>query len=294
MSQPTTAVIGLGRMGSAMAGTLRRAGIDLVLYNRTRAVAEALADDLGAEVADNPKDAVHGADIVVTSLADNDAVRSVFGGGDGLAAGIGPGTVVLETSTIAPEVVHEVGALIEAAGGHLVDSPVSGSVSLVEQGALTIMAGGDGAAIERAAPVLEALAARVFHVGGRGAGATMKLAVNALVHGINGALAEALVMAEKAGVARDTAYEVFAAGAGGAPFVGYKKAAYLDPEGTPVAFSVDLVAKDLELITELGASVGVPMPVADACLSLARDAIAAGLGERDMSALAVHLRDKSS
>ena len=143
---------------------------------------------------------------------------------------------------------------------------MSGSVSLVESGSLTIMAAGAAESVEKARPVLDALAAKVFHVGERGAGATTKLAVNSLVHGINGALAEAVVLAEQAGVDRAIAYEVFAAGAGGAPFVQYKQAAYLDPDAAPVAFSLDLVAKDLELITGLGDQVGVPMPIATAGL----------------------------
>jgi 3-hydroxyisobutyrate dehydrogenase/2-hydroxy-3-oxopropionate reductase len=134
------------------------------------------------------------------------------------------------------------------------------------------------------------MAQRVIHVGGRGAGAAMKLAVNGLVHGLNVALSEALVLAERAGVDRPTAYEVFASGAGGAPFVQYKRAAYEDPDGTPVAFSLDLVAKDLELITALGERVGAPMRQARTSLDIVRDAVASGFAERDLSAIAVYLR----
>jgi 3-hydroxyisobutyrate dehydrogenase-like beta-hydroxyacid dehydrogenase len=128
-------------------------------------------------------------------------------------------------------------------------------------------------------------------VGGRGAGAATKLAVNGLVHGLNVALSEALVLAERAGVARETAYEVFASGAGGAPFVHYKRAAYEDPEHAPVAFSLDLVAKDLELITGLGQRVGAPMRQATTSLDIVRRAIAAGYGEGDLSTIAVFLRE---
>lgn len=293
MSLGPVGVVGLGRMGAAMAGTLHRAGFDLIVYNRTRAAADTVAAATGATVAESPRDAAERADVVLSSLADSEAVREVYGGGDGVAAGLSPGKLAIETSTIDPTVVHEVGEWVDAAGAALVDCPVSGSVSLVEQGALTIMAGGDAADVERAKPVLDALAGRVFHMGGRGAGATTKLAVNALVHGINSALSEALVLAERAGVDRAKAYEVFAAGAGGAPFVGYKQAAFQDPEGTPVAFSLDLVAKDLELITGLGDHVGAPMPVTKASLGLTRDAIESGLGDHDMSALAVYLRSSA-
>ncbi|HUF84045.1 MAG TPA: NAD-binding protein, partial [Acidimicrobiia bacterium] len=108
--------------------------------------------------------------------------------------------------------------------------------------------------------------------------------------GLNVALSEALVLAERAGVDRSTAYEVFSSGAGGAPFVQYKRAAYEDPEGTPVAFSLDLVAKDLELITGLAERVEAPMRQATTTLDIVRSAIANGFGERDLSAIAVFLR----
>jgi 3-hydroxyisobutyrate dehydrogenase/2-hydroxy-3-oxopropionate reductase len=196
----------------------------------------------------------------------------------------------VDTSTIDPITTEKVGAAVDAADAGFLDSPVSGSVSTVEAGTLTIMVGGDPEVLERVRPVLNALASRVVHVGGRGAGAATKLAVNGLVHGLNVALSEALVLAERAGVARETAYEVFASGAGGAPFVQYKRAAYEDPEHAPVAFSLDLVAKDLELITRLGQRVGAPMRQATTSLDIVRRAIAAGYGERDLSTIAVFLR----
>lgn len=291
MESSQVAVVGLGRMGSAMAETLSKAGFSVVVWNRSGEIARSVAERVGGTVVSSPREAAASAPIILTSLADDQAVRDVYLGEDGVAAGINRGSVAVEMSTIDPSVIHEIGALVEAVGADLLDAPVSGSVQLVEQGKLTIMTGGTAEALLKAQPVLEALAARVFHVGGRGSGATIKLAVNALVHGINGALAEALVLAEAAGVDRSAAYEVFAAGAGGAPFVQYKQAAYENPEEAAVAFSIDLVAKDLDLITALGVRSGVEMPVSDANLKLARRAIEAGLGDRDMSALAVYLRD---
>src|SRR5919201_4640785 len=124
------------------------------------------------------------------------------------------------------------------------------------------MVGGDGATLDRGRPVLEALAGKILHVGALGAGATMKLAVNALVHGLNVALSESLVLAERAGLDRSAAYEVFASGATAAPFVLYKRAAFEHPDETPVAFSLGLVAKDLDLILELARASGSPMPQA--------------------------------
>ena len=287
------AVVGAGRMGSAMVARLRSAGFPVTVFNRTRARSEAVAEASGAAVAGTAREAAAAAQVVVSSLADDAAVRAVYGGEDGLAAGLRAGAVVCETSTIDPGTVREVEPLVRARGAALLDTPVSGSVPLVERGELTVMAGGDAAALERARPVLGALAARIFHVGELGAGATVKLAVNAIVHALNQALSEALVLAERAGVERERAYEVFAASAAGAPFVRYKRPAFERPGEAPVAFSLELVAKDLDLILGLAERVGVRMEQAEADRRVVFAASAAGLGEADMSAIAELLRARA-
>jgi 3-hydroxyisobutyrate dehydrogenase-like beta-hydroxyacid dehydrogenase len=273
-----------------MAATITRAGFATVLWNRDASKAERVAESLSVPVASSAAEAASKADVVLTSLADDEAVERVYLEPGGVVDGIASDAVAVDTSTIDPLTTEKVGAAVDGAGAGFLDCPVSGSVSTVEAGTLTIMVGGDPEVLERARPVLDALASRVVHVGGRGAGAATKLAVNGLVHGLNVALSEALVLAERAGVARETAYEVFASGAGGAPFVHYKRAAYEDPEHAPVAFSLDLVAKDLELITGLGQRVGAPMRQATTSLDIVRRAIAAGYGERDLSTIAVFLR----
>lgn len=290
---PTLAIVGLGRMGAAMARRFHDAGHRIVVWNRDRAKAAALAGATGAAVAASPAAAAGQAEVVVSSLADDQALRAVYLGTEGVAAGIRPGSVAVDTSTVDPATVLEVGAAVDAAGAGFLDCPVSGSVTTVEAGALTVMAGGDPALIARVEPLLSAISKRVVHVGPRGAGAACKLAVNGLVHGLNVALAEALVLAEKAGVDRRVAYEVFATGAGGAPFVQYKRQAFEHPETAAVAFSLDLVAKDLELITGLAARVGARMDQAATGLEIVRRALAAGMGDRDLSALAVLLRSGS-
>ncbi|MFF4501211.1 NAD(P)-dependent oxidoreductase [Streptomyces sp. NPDC001401] len=284
--KPHVAVIGTGRMGAAMVVRLREAGFAVTAYNRTRTKAEAT----GAAVAATPRQAAAAADVVLVSLADDSAVREAYGGEDGIAAGLRAGTVVVETSTVAPETVTDLAPLVEKAGAVMLDAPVSGSVVFVEQGRLTVMAGGDPSALERARPVLDVLAAHVVHVGPSGTGAAMKLAVNSLLLGLNQALSEALVLAERAGVSRESAYEVFAAGAAGAPFVQYKKDAYLHPDSATVAFTLELVAKDLDLVLALAERVGAPMQQAFTNRRLVGEAVAQGLGRRDLSALAEFLR----
>lgn len=290
----TLGVIGVGRMGGAMAATLARAGFDITVWNRNRARAEMVAAPIGAKVADTPADVMSSHDVVITSLADDNAMREVYLGPDGVVAGMGPGRIAVDTSTVDPVTVDEIGAAVDATGGGFLDCPVSGSVSVVEAGNLTVMAGGDPALIEQVRPYLEPISARVIAVGGRGAGAVTKLAVNGLVHSLDVAVSEALVLAEKAGVDRLVAYEVFAGGAAGAPFVHYKREAFEHPEEATVAFSLDLMAKDLELITGLAARVGAPMAQAHTGLEMVQKAIAAGMADRDMSALAGYLRGEAS
>ncbi len=277
-------------MGAAMASTIRRAGLPVTVWNRNLETAERLASAIDARVAATAAEAASSSDIVITSLADDATVKSVYLGPGGVVEGIRQGSIAVETSTVDPETVAEVGSAVDAVGAGFLDSPVSGSVSTVEAGTLTIMVGGDAELLERAEGVLDILAARVVHVGGRGAGAATKLAVNGLVHGLNVALSEAVVLAERAGVDRSVAYKVFASGAGGAPFVQYKRDAYEHPEDAAVAFSLDLVAKDLRLITGLGERVGAPMRQAATGLDIVQDAIDNGFGERDLSAIAVYLR----
>lgn len=287
----TVAVIGTGRMGAAMAGTLRRAGFDVVVYNRTRSKAQQVADATGARVADTAREAAASATVVLSSLADDAAVVAAYAGDDGVAAGLAAGSVLLETSTIDPHTLTEVEPAVAERGATLLDAPVSGSVPLVEKGELTIMVGGDAEALEQARPALDALAKQVFHLGALGAGATMKLAVNALVHATNVAVSESLVLAERAGIDRHQAYEVLASGAAASPFVLYKRDAFERPDEAPVAFSVQLSAKDLDLILALAERVGVGMDQAAANRAVLARAIDRGFGERDMSAVAVLLRD---
>lgn len=284
-------VLGIGRMGGSMARAIAAAGFEVVCWNRTPAAAEALATELGGRAVSRPADVAAAADICVAMLADGSAVEAVFRGPDGLLAGARPGNVLVDSSTVPPSTIRSFETDARAAGAGLLDAPVSGSVALAEGGALTIMVGGDAADLERARPVLDALAKTVFHIGGLGSGAAMKLAVNAVIFGLNEALAEALVLAEAAGIERERAYDVLAASAVGAPFVGYKRAAFLQPEATPVAFALDLAAKDLHLIQALAEVVGVPMPQAIVNLATIEEASSGGNGGRDFSAVAEYLRD---
>jgi 3-hydroxyisobutyrate dehydrogenase-like beta-hydroxyacid dehydrogenase len=285
-------VLGIGRMGGSMARALAAAGFEVVLWNRSPEAADSLATELGGRAVARPADVAGATEVCVSMLADGVAVEAVFSGTDGLLAGAGPGNVLVDCSTVPPSTIRAFETQALAAGAGLLDAPVSGSVALAASGGLTIMAGGNAADLERARPVLDALAKTVFHMGPLGSGAAMKLAVNAVIFGLNQALAEGLVLAEAAGIDRAAAYDVLANSAVGAPYVGYKRAAFLDPEATPVAFALDLAAKDLGLITGLAESTGVPVPQARTNLEVINSATRRGSGDLDFSAVADYLREQ--
>jgi 3-hydroxyisobutyrate dehydrogenase/2-hydroxy-3-oxopropionate reductase len=288
----TVGVVGTGRMGSAMAKAVAGAGHRLVLHNRTPGRAEKLASEVGGTVATSPADVAAAADVTVTMLANDQAVRSVFEGPSGLLEGATPGSVLVDMSTVTPHVIRGFEAAARSKGVGLLDAPVSGSVSLAEAGKLTVMVGGREDDLVRARPALEAVGERIVLVGPLGSGAAMKLAVNTVIFGLNQALAEGLVLAEAAGIARELAYDVIAGGAAGAPYVGYKRTAFLDPEGTDVAFAIELAEKDLDLILTLADDVGLELPQARTNarqLQNAREAIGPNA---DFSAVAAHLRER--
>lgn len=289
----TVGVVGTGRMGSAMARSLARAGLPLVLHNRTRGRAAALSEELGADVAATPAELAAMCDVALSMVADDEAVADVYGGPQGLIAGARRGTVLVDLSTVTPDALRAFESDATAAGIGLLDSPVSGSVAFAESGQLTLMVGGRAADLERARPALEPLAKTIVHIGPLGTGAAMKLAVNAIIFGLSNAVSEALVLAERAGIDRTVAYDVITASAVGAPFVGYKRAAFLEPEGTPTAFALALAEKDLGLITQLADQLGVPVEQAQTNLRIIRDAAAGGSPDDDFAAVAVHLRERA-
>jgi 3-hydroxyisobutyrate dehydrogenase-like beta-hydroxyacid dehydrogenase len=277
-------------MGGAMARALARDRVRLILYNRSTARARELANELGAQVATTPAEVAGSVDVCISMLADEAAVTAVYLGPDGIIRGVRGGTVLAEMSTVSPRVVRSLEARIRATGAGILDAPVSGSVATATAGQLILMVGGESIDLERARPALDALAGRIFHIGPLGAGASMKLAVNTVIYGLNGALSEALVLAERAGIDPSLAYVVLSESAVGAPFVRYKRSAFLDPDDTPPAFTIGLAEKDLRLIRDLAAALGVSMPQARTNLATLRRAETSQGRARDFSAVASYLR----
>ncbi len=289
-SDPRVGFIGLGRMGYPMATNIAGAGFPLTIWNRTVAKSERMADEIDAEIAESPAALAAAVDVLITMVADGSVLEDMYTGRGGMCGSVRAGTTCIDMSTVSPVESRRVAAAVESAGAWFVDAPVSGSTAPAEAGTLTIMAGGRAEDVAAVRPVLEAMGSRIFHMGPVGAGATIKLAVNSIVYGLGQAVAESLVMAEAAGIERDTAYEVFANSAIAAPFVHYRRDAYLSPGEVPVAFRMVLAEKDLDLVLELADSVGAVLPQAITNRSQVVDAIDAGFGDHDMSAVAEHLR----
>jgi 3-hydroxyisobutyrate dehydrogenase-like beta-hydroxyacid dehydrogenase len=292
----TVAIVGTGRMGSAMAHAQRTAGNFVVLQNRTRARADGLAAELGdgVRVVDTPAEAIAAADMAISMLADDDAVLAAWSGANGLLAGARAGTVLVDCSTVRPDVIRSLESDARSRGAGILDAPVSGSTALARNGQLTLMVGGRAEDVERARSGLDPLAKAITLIGPLGSGAAMKLAVNTVIYGLNQAVAEGLVLAEGAGIDRAIAYDVMANSAVGAPYLGYKRAAFLDPDGTPTAFALELAGKDLRLIRDLAASLGVDLPQAELNLAVIRDASTGGREGDDFSTVAVELRRRRS
>ena len=281
---------GLGRMGVPMARNLASAGLLAGVHSRSEASRRRVADELDVECFATPRALAAACDVVLTCVTDGAAVRALYDGPDGFLAGIRPGTVGVDLSTTGPGPAEWLAGRLAACGCGLVDAPVSGSVALAASGELTVLAGGSAEDVARVRPALAALGATIFHLGPAGSGATMKLAVNNVVYGLNQSLAESLVLAERAGIDRLRAYEVFAASAVAAPFVHYRRDAFERPGEVPAAMPLVLAEKDLDLILGLAARLGARLPQAEVNARIAREAEAAGFAEADISAVAAFLR----
>jgi 3-hydroxyisobutyrate dehydrogenase-like beta-hydroxyacid dehydrogenase len=288
------AFLGLGRMGSPMAANIAKAGFPLFLYNRSSSKAVDLAQKTGATTMLTPSAVVRDADIVITMLSDEKSVHQVYEGPEGVLDSIKPGAIVIDMGTTGPEGVAWLAKEIERRGAHFLDSPVSGSTAAATSGTLTLMVGGEREVLEKARPVLESIGGLIYFLGASGSGMVMKLAVNGVIYALGQAVSESLVMAERAGISREAAYEVFENSAIAAPMVKYRHNAFIHPEDTPAAFAMTLAAKDLRLILKLAGEFGVQMKQAAVNLDVLNAAIEAGLGEKDMADVAVYLRNSAN
>lgn len=276
-------------MGRPIARNLALAGFSLVVYNRTQRTADEFAALTPARVAGTPAEAAASADVLITTVADPAALDALYDGPNGALRGLRPGAVAVEMSTVGPEAVRALKDKLDTIGVALVDAPVVGNDSAAAAARLVVLAGGESRDVERVRPILEVLGPKVLHVGPSGSGATLKLAINTLVHGLNQAVAEALVLAEHAGVARAVAYEAILASTLASPFLEHRRPGYVQPGSMPVAFRLALARKDLQLALSLAAALGAPMPQAETNARVLQAAAEAGLADEDESAVISYL-----
>jgi 2-hydroxy-3-oxopropionate reductase len=255
----TIGFIGLGVMGDPMARNLLEADHQLVVHNRSPEPAEALAE-AGAEVASSPREVAERADVVITMLPDSPAVEEVVLGDDGVLAGASEGDLLIDMSTIHPTVSVAVAQAAAERGVAALDAPVSGGDVGAQQGALSIMVGGEADAFERARPLFEVLGKTIVHVGEAGAGQVVKACNQVVVAITIAAVSEALVLGSKAGVDPEQILDVLGGGLGQNKVMEMRRRNFLEHDFTP-GFRIDLHHKDLGIALESGNEYGVPLPV---------------------------------
>jgi 3-hydroxyisobutyrate dehydrogenase len=288
MSETKIALLGLGLMGSGMAGRLLDAGFPLSVYNRNAGKAEALVAR-GATLARSPREAVAGAAVVLSMLSDVPVCRDVWLGRGEALVDAAHGTLLVESSTVTVDWIHELNRAAQDHGCTLVDAPVTGSKAQAAAGQLLFLAGGSSEGLEKVTPILKAMGRDVIHVGPVGSGARLKLINNFLSGVQTAALAEALSMIERSGLDTRKSLSVLTEGAPGSPLVkllsGRMTARQYEPQ-----FLLKLMTKDLRYAIGEADQQALDLDMGRAALRVFEHAIAAGQGDDDMSAVVEQFR----
>jgi 3-hydroxyisobutyrate dehydrogenase-like beta-hydroxyacid dehydrogenase len=250
--------VGLGVMGSQMVSRLLSKGHTVTGYNRTRAKAQWLVEK-GMIWADSPRAVASASEYTLAMVTNAAAIQSITEGHEGLLAGLSAGKILIDMSTVSPTVSRGVAAKVRALGADMVDSPVSGSVITLQEGKLSVMVGGRKETFEKIKPLLLDIGPKVTHVGDNGLALSMKIAVNLSLAVQMLAFSEGVLLAEKSGIARDTAVEVLVNSAVASPMIKYRGPFVLQqPE--EAWFDVNMMQKDMVLAMELGRQLDVPLP----------------------------------
>lgn len=273
--------IGLGTMGKPMARNLMRAGRELVVYNRSAERTASFQGQAGARVASSPAEAARDCEIVFTMLADDDAVKEVILGPNGIIDGAREGLIVVDCSTVSPKTSVNVATELAKKGVDFLDAPVTGSEPQATEGILTFMVGGKKDVFERCRPLFEAMGKRIFHMGQQGAGSQAKLGNNtmAAIHLL--AMSEALTMVSKAGVDPKLFLEMVSGGGGRSGMVDTKGDKVIYRDFSP-HFKTSLMLKDLRLATDFADELEIPVPMLAATKEMMQLAMTKGFAEEDM------------
>lgn len=274
--------VGLGSMGAPLAGRLLP-GNEVQGTNRTRAKASALIEQ-GMIWRDTPREAAAGAQVVFSMVTDDAALAAITSGPDGILAGLSPGSIYVDMSTVSPRASRELAGRVRRAGATMMDAPVSGSVPAAENGTLSIMAGGPAEAFGSVAPLLRRLGRNVTHVGGNGQGLLLKLAINISLAAQMLAFSEGLLLAERGGIDPVLAARAMTESAIGSPMLQARAPLVLDlPERA--WFDVQLMHKDIRLALQTARESGIPLPAAAAADGALTQAEMLGFGHRDIAGL---------
>jgi 3-hydroxyisobutyrate dehydrogenase-like beta-hydroxyacid dehydrogenase len=276
--------VGLGVMGQGIVPRLLAAGHAVTGWNRAKDKAAPLIEK-GMTLVDTPREVAARSEIVFSCVTDGAAVRSVALGDDGVIAGLRPGCVYADMSTISPDDSRAVAAAFAAKGLTMLDAPISGSPVTLVQGNASVMVGGDKAAFDKAEPVMRAIGPKVTHIGGNGLAVQMKIAVNLLLMVEVIAFGEAVALAEKGGVAREVAVDAILKSVAASPVLGYRGPFILDGKMPEVPLAdVTLQQKDMLLALDLGRKLGSPVPLAAAANEMMNACRGLGIDRKDFVA----------
>ena len=273
--------VGLGVMGGGVTRRLLQAGHQVSGYNRSREKAASLVE-LGLDLKDPPREVAEASDVVFSMVTNVAALEAVTEGPDGILAGLGPGKVYVDMTTGTPEASRALAERVSALGAQMLDAPVSGSVSTLEDGRLSIMVGGDEDAFAAVEPILLDVGRKVIHIGSNGQALLMKIAINLSLHVQMVAFCEGLLLAEKDGIDREVAVEAFMESVVASPMLKYRGPFVLEMPDEPW-FNVNMMQKDMVLALEAGRRLDVPMPTTAVSNELLTAARGMGYAEQDFA-----------
>ena len=273
--------IGLGVMGGGIARRLLDAGHDLAGWNRTKEKAASLVD-AGMVWCDSPREVAERSEVVFSMVTNVAALEAVTDSPDGILAGLGPGKVYVDMSTVSPVASRALADRVRATGAEMLDAPVSGSVATLEQGRLSVMVGGDVATFDRVEPILREVGPTVTRVGDNGQAVLVKIAHNLQLAVQMLAFSEGVLLAEKGGVPREVAVDVFTSSAIASPMVKYRGPFVLE-QPDEAWFDVNMMQKDLQLALEQGRKVSMPLPTTSLCNDYLSAARGMGLEKQDFA-----------
>ncbi|MCH8078168.1 MAG: NAD(P)-dependent oxidoreductase [Proteobacteria bacterium] len=277
-----TGVIGLGAMGAYMAINFHKAGSLHRIWNRSRGKAETIAKETGVEITDSPEQLAKECELIITCVSRDEDVLSVI---ERISTNIKPGTIVVDTSTVAADTAKKAAEILLKQGAHLLDSPVSGGVEGAKNGLLAMMVGGDESALDRARPTLEAIAANIAYIGPTGSGQACKAVNQLMAAGINQAVTEALAFGEVMGLAMDRVVDIVASGAAGNWFLDHRGKTMLADSYAP-GFKLTLHHKDLGICQSmLKNTCDASLPMIEMTLIHYQRLMDEGYGDEDISAL---------